>query len=54
MADLKPPRLAVGEAQTLRALLQYQRESLLRKVEGVDEDRARAGHPWAAAPACCG
>jgi hypothetical protein len=41
MADLKPPRLAAGEAPTLRALLQYQRESLLRKVEGVDEDRAR-------------
>jgi len=41
MADLKPPRLAVGEAQTLRALLQYQRESLLRKVDGVDEERAR-------------
>ena len=40
MADLKPPRLAAGEAPTLRALLQYQRESLLRKVEGVDEDRA--------------
>ena len=41
MADLKPPRLAGGEAATLRALLQYQRESLLRKVEGVDEERAR-------------
>jgi len=41
MADLKPPRLAAGEAQTLRALLQYQRESLLRKVDGVDEERAR-------------
>jgi len=41
MADLKPPRLASGEAQTLHALLQYQRESLLRKVDGVDEDRAR-------------
>src|SRR5579863_1097473 len=41
MADLKPPRLAAGEAQTLRALLQYQRESLLRKVDGVNEDRAR-------------
>jgi uncharacterized damage-inducible protein DinB len=40
MADLKPPRLAGGEAQTLHALLQYQRESLLRKVDGVDEDRA--------------
>lgn len=41
MADLKPPRLADGEAQTLRALLQYQRESLLRKVDGVDEEHAR-------------
>ena len=41
MADLKPPRLAGEEAQTLRALLQYQRESLLRKVDGVTEDRAR-------------
>jgi uncharacterized damage-inducible protein DinB len=41
MADLKPPRLASGEAQTLHALLQYQRESLLRKVDGVDEERAR-------------
>ena len=40
MADLKPPRLAAGEAPTLHALLQYQRESLLRKVDGVDEDRA--------------
>jgi hypothetical protein len=41
MADLKPPRLAAGEAQTLHALLQYQRESLLRKVDGVDEEQAR-------------
>src|SRR5579872_759539 len=41
MADQKPPRLAAGEAGTLRALLQYQRESLLRKVDGIDEDRAR-------------
>jgi uncharacterized damage-inducible protein DinB len=41
MADLKPPRLASGERQTLQALLQYQRESLVRKVEGVDEDAAR-------------
>jgi hypothetical protein len=41
MADLKPPRLAGGEAQTLHALLQYQRESLLRKVDGVDEEHAR-------------
>src|SRR5579862_7356636 len=41
MAALKPPRLADGEAQTLHALLQYQRESLVRKADGVDEDRAR-------------
>jgi len=41
MADRKPPRLAGGEAQTLRALLQYQRESLASKAEGVDEERAR-------------
>jgi Protein of unknown function (DUF664) len=41
MADRKPPRLASGEAQTLRALLQYQRESLASKADGVDEERAR-------------
>jgi len=41
MADRKPPRLAADETQTLHALLQYQRESLLRKVDGVAEDRAR-------------
>lgn len=41
MADQKPPRLARGEAETVRALLQYQRESLVRKVAGIDEDAAR-------------
>jgi uncharacterized damage-inducible protein DinB len=41
VADHKPPRLAGGEAETLRALLQFQRESLLRKVEGLDEAAAR-------------
>jgi uncharacterized damage-inducible protein DinB len=35
--DQKPPRLAVSEAETLRALLQFQRESLVRKVSSVDE-----------------
>jgi len=40
MADQKPPRLARGEAETLHALLQYQRESLVRKVAGADENRA--------------
>jgi uncharacterized damage-inducible protein DinB len=39
--DQKPPRLTLGEAQTLRALLQYQRESLVRKVAGLDETSAR-------------
>jgi hypothetical protein len=31
MSDIKPPRLAGGEAETLHALLQYQRDSLVRK-----------------------
>jgi uncharacterized damage-inducible protein DinB len=35
--DQKPPRLASGESATLRALLQYQRESLVRKVAGIDD-----------------
>jgi uncharacterized damage-inducible protein DinB len=41
MADQKPPRLARGEAETVRALLQYQRESLVRKMAGLDDDSAR-------------
>ena len=41
MADRKPPRLVAGERETLHALLQYQRESLVRKVEGLDEGAAR-------------
>ena len=41
MADQKPPRLSGSESETLRALLQYQRESLVRKVSGVDEESAR-------------
>ncbi len=41
MADLKPPRLNAGEQATLHALLQYQRESLMRKVTGADESAAR-------------
>jgi hypothetical protein len=39
--DQKPPRLAAGELQTLRALLQYQRDSLVRKVAGLDDAAAR-------------
>jgi hypothetical protein len=41
MADQKPPRLVSGERETLLALLQYQRESFVRKVAGVDEASAR-------------
>jgi uncharacterized damage-inducible protein DinB len=41
MPDIKPPRLAGGEAETLHALLQYQRESLVRKVTDLDDGSAR-------------
>ena len=34
---MKPPRLTGGERETVHALLQYQRESLVRKVSGVDD-----------------
>jgi hypothetical protein len=39
--DQKPPRVASNERETLRALLQYQRDSIVRKVTGVDEAAAR-------------
>jgi hypothetical protein len=42
MRDYKPPRSSGDEREVLRALLQYQRESFVRKVEGVDERAARA------------
>lgn len=41
MADQKPPHLAADELTTVRQLLQFQRESLVRKVEGVPEEAAR-------------
>lgn len=41
VADEKPPRLAADELETLRALLQYQRNSLVKKVSGVSEEMAR-------------
>jgi uncharacterized damage-inducible protein DinB len=41
MADRKPPRLDAGERETLTALLQYQRDSFVRKIDGVSEDAAR-------------
>lgn len=37
MPDQKPPRLDADERKTLSALLQYLRDSLVRKVEGVNE-----------------
>jgi hypothetical protein len=44
MVDQKPPRLDGGERETLPALLQYQRASLVRKTIGVDEDAARRAY----------
>jgi len=41
MADQKPPRLAGGERETLQALLHYQRDSLVRKVTGLDDQATR-------------
>jgi hypothetical protein len=41
VTDRKPPRLSADERTTLLALLQFQRESLVRKVAGLDEDDAR-------------
>ena len=41
MTDRKPPRFAADERETLRALLQYQRDSFVRKVADVDDDTAR-------------
>jgi hypothetical protein len=41
VADRKPPRLANDELATVHTLLQYQRDSLVRKVEGVPDDVAR-------------
>jgi hypothetical protein len=40
VADLKPPRLAGDDRTTLRAFLQYQRDSFVRKLTGVDEEQA--------------
>ena len=40
MTDERPPRVEAGELSTLLALLQYQRRSLVRKVEGVSPAQA--------------
>jgi uncharacterized damage-inducible protein DinB len=41
VVDQKPPRLDGSERETLLALLQYQRDSLIRKISGVGEEDAR-------------
>ncbi len=41
MGDQKPPRLAGDERETVLALLQYQRNSFVKKVSGVSEEAAR-------------
>jgi hypothetical protein len=38
--DRKPPRVDGSERETVLALLQYQRDSLLGKISGVDEQAA--------------
>jgi uncharacterized damage-inducible protein DinB len=42
MNDQKPPRIAGDEVVTLHTLLQYQRDSLVRKVTGVSDADASA------------
>jgi hypothetical protein len=41
MPDRKPPRLTGTERETVCALLDYQRHSFVRKVEGLSESDAR-------------
>ncbi|MBO0691495.1 MAG: DinB family protein [Acidimicrobiaceae bacterium] len=41
MADQRPPQLVADELTTVHELLQFQRESLVRKVDGVSEEDAR-------------
>ena len=41
MADQKPPRLTGDERETVTALLQYQRNSFVKKISGINEEAAR-------------
>lgn len=41
MADIHPPRVIADERTSLLVALQFQRESLVRKVSDVDESAAR-------------
>lgn len=46
MADLRPPGSLTDERATLMGLLQFQRDSVVRKVAGLSqEDAARPGTP---------
>ena len=40
MPDQKPTKRTAGERDTLLGMLQYQRESFVRKVGGIDSDAA--------------
>ena len=40
MPDRKPPRVIGDERETLLSLLQYQRDSFIGKVLGLDDERA--------------
>ena len=42
MADLRPPHRTGDERGTVMALLQFQRESFVRKVEDLDDEAARS------------
>lgn len=42
MADQRPPRRSGDEKETLRSLLQFQRDSFVRKLDGVGEEDARS------------
>jgi uncharacterized damage-inducible protein DinB len=41
MADIKPPRSSGDDRDVLLTLLRYQRESMVRKVSGIDDAAAR-------------
>lgn len=46
MPDLPPQKLTGDERETLCSLLQFQRESLLRNLDGLDDEQAR----WSPVP----
>ena len=41
MTDERPPPGTSDERETLRSLLQFQRDSVVRKVDGIDDEQAR-------------